>query len=77
MLEIHLADDLSEHFINVRAMLGTGLNKRTAPYLGQSLQKIQSVSLLIRLISCFQNTTHHALNSWNFTLMLQVDLVAH
>ena len=29
-----------------------------------------SVSLLIRLISCFQNTTHHALNSWNFTLML-------
>ena len=41
MLEIHLADDLSEHFINVRAMLGTGLNERTAPYLGQSLQKIQ------------------------------------
>ena len=71
MLEIHLADDLSEHFINVRAMLGTGLNERTAPYLGQSLQKIQQCQCVtFNKIDFMCSNTHHALNSWNFTLML-------
>ena len=38
MLKIHFANDLSKHFVDICAMLGTGLYKWTVPYLSQSLK---------------------------------------
>ena len=38
MLKIHFANDLSKHFVDICAMLGTGLYKWTVPDLSQSLK---------------------------------------
>ena len=48
MFEIHLADDLGEHFINVRTMFGTGLYEGTTPNLGQSLKESEKCIVISR-----------------------------
>ena len=52
MLKIHFANDLSKHFVDICAMLGTGFYKWTVPDLSQSLklEKIYLATLSLIMI---------------------------